>query len=155
MHNIALCPWLKPTCKDSVLFLLLVHLMAEIWLLCLWSELVKATHHQAFSHCIAFVCIYTQREFKGNVGLVFLRSCLYHIYLFIDVQMDYIALRPQLKPTCKGVFLTFLLLVLSIPLLAEIGLFMTVKWRGRPSGEGYGCDERCGSPIAGAPSPCH
>ena len=36
-----------------------------------------------------------------------------------------------------------------------IWLFAIVKWRGRPSGEGYGCDERCGSPIAGAPSPCH
>lgn len=59
------------------------------------------------------------------------------------------------QPTCKGLFLIFLLLVLFILLLAEIWLLMTVKWRGRPSGEGYGCDERCGSPIAGAPSPCH
>lgn len=54
----------KAGLQGSCSFLLIVLFtssLAGFWLLCLWSGLVKATHHWASAHSKAIVCIYTER----------------------------------------------------------------------------------------------
>lgn len=55
-----------------LLVVLLIPSLAGFRLSCLWSELVKVTHQWAFL-TLKQLFAYVQREFKGNVGLVFLR----------------------------------------------------------------------------------
>ena len=42
----------------------------------------KATHYWVLSHTKA-IFAYVQREFKGNVGLVYLKSCLCHVLILV------------------------------------------------------------------------
>lgn len=44
-----------------LLLVLFIPSLAGFWLLCLWSELVKATHHWASAHSKAIDSIYTER----------------------------------------------------------------------------------------------
>lgn len=154
MHIIALHPQLKPTGKDRVLFLLLVLFIAEIYCYSCEVNLSKRfiiRHFLIVLHLVAYI----HREFKGNDGLVHLTPCIYHILICgcsnAQYRMAYLT-----EAQLQGLVLIFSSsCALHWLITGWKSGCLVVKWRGRPSGEGYGCDERCGSPTAGAPSPCH